>query len=212
METGSAIPSYRCQNPCDIPNRPKCNRVKAFIFFILISYSLGGIMKISLAPATLLFCIALAPLPAAAGQQEDQSACMNDAMTICSQFIPDRERVASCLISNSTRVSEACRVALTHFDQSRSPPAAASGPVAAPVNSITVNPPRASRTKLVTIKRPSAAVTANRSVGAPINLAAINSPMASRAKLATIKQPAAARTKLTKANQAASRTKTTTIR
>ena len=33
-------------------------------------------MKISLAPATLLLCIALAPLPAAAGQQEDQAACM----------------------------------------------------------------------------------------------------------------------------------------
>jgi hypothetical protein len=174
-----------------------------------------GFIKISLAPAPLLLCVALAPLPAAAGQQEDQSACMNDTMTTCSQFIPDRERVASCLISNSTRVSEACRVALTHFDQSRSPPAAAvaaSRPVATPVNSITVNPPRASRTKLVTIKRPSAAVPASRSVGAPINLAAINSPMASRAKLATIKQPAAARTKLTKANQAASRTKTTTIR
>ena len=49
--------------------------------------------KIS-APATLLLCIALAPLPAAAGPQENQAACMNDAMTICSQFIPDRERVA----------------------------------------------------------------------------------------------------------------------
>ena len=65
---------------------------------------------------------------------------MNDAMTVCSQFIPDRERVANCLISNSTRVSEACRVALTHFDQSRSPPAAAVAaerPAGAPVNAVT---------------------------------------------------------------------------
>jgi hypothetical protein len=172
-------------------------------------------IKISSAAAPLLLCIALAPLPAVAGQQEDQSACMNDAMTVCSQFIPDRERVANCLISNPSRVSEACRVALTHFDQSRSPPApavAASRPVAAPVKSITINSRGASRTKLVTIHRPAAAATANRSIGAPINLAAVNSPMASRTKLATINQPAAARTKLTKANQAASRTKVTTIR
>ena len=37
----SAIPSYRSHNPCDIPNRPKCNRVKPFIFFILISNRVG---------------------------------------------------------------------------------------------------------------------------------------------------------------------------
>jgi hypothetical protein len=70
-------------------------------------------------------CIALAPFPASADEREDQAACMNDAMTVCSQFIPDRERVASCLIANPTRISQACRMALTHFDQSRSPPAAA---------------------------------------------------------------------------------------
>ena len=40
---------------------------------------------------------------------------MNDAMTVCSQFIPDRERVANCLMSNRSRISEACRVALNHF-------------------------------------------------------------------------------------------------
>jgi hypothetical protein len=150
-------------------------------------------MKISLAPATLLFCIALAPLPAAAGQQEDQSACMNDAMTICSQFIPDRERVAGCLISNSTRVSEACRVALTHFDQSRSPPAAAVAaerPAGAPVN-----PRTTSRTKLATTNQPAAGVTGKRTVGAPINLATVNA--------------AAPRTKATKGKPVASRTSAT---
>jgi hypothetical protein len=43
-------------------------------------------------------------------------ACMNDAVTICGQFIPDRERVAGCLISNRSNVSAACRSALTHFN------------------------------------------------------------------------------------------------
>ena len=157
--------------------------------------------KIS-APATLLLCIALAPLPAAAGPQEDQAACMNDAMTICSQFIPDRERVAACLISNSTRVSEACRVALTHFDQSRSPPAAAVAaerPAGAPVNAITVNSPATSRTKLARTNQPAAAVTAKRAVGTPINLVTVNSS-------------AGARGKSTKGNPVASRAKSTTVR
>lgn len=159
-------------------------------------------MKISLAPATVLLCIALAPLPAAAGQQEDQAACMNDAMTVCSQFIPDRERVANCLISNSSRVSEACRVALTHFDQSRSPPAAAVAaerPAGAPVNAVAVNSPTTSRTKLARTNQPAAAVTAKRAAGVPINLVTVNSRTAPRAKS-------------TKGNPVASRTKSTTVR
>ena len=45
-----------------------------------------------------------------------QQACMQDAMSVCGQFIPDRERVAACLISNRSRVSPACRSALTHFN------------------------------------------------------------------------------------------------
>jgi hypothetical protein len=40
---------------------------------------------------------------------------MGDAMSICGQFIPDRERVARCLMANRNRVSPACRVALKHF-------------------------------------------------------------------------------------------------
>ena len=40
---------------------------------------------------------------------------MQDAFSICGQFIPNRERVAACLISNRSRVSPACRSALTHF-------------------------------------------------------------------------------------------------
>jgi hypothetical protein len=40
----------------------------------------------------------------------------NDALTVCSQFIPDRDRVASCLISNRSHISPACRMALTQFN------------------------------------------------------------------------------------------------
>jgi hypothetical protein len=57
-----------------------------------------------------------APGVATASQHSDQMACMDDAITICGQFIPDRERVAGCLISNRSNVSAVCRSALTHFD------------------------------------------------------------------------------------------------
>ena len=40
---------------------------------------------------------------------------MNDAMTICAEFVPDREKVAACLLSNKRRISPACRIALSHW-------------------------------------------------------------------------------------------------
>jgi hypothetical protein len=52
---------------------------------------------------------------AAPAEESGNYACVQDAMSICGQFIPDRERVAACLISNRQRVSPACRSALTHF-------------------------------------------------------------------------------------------------
>lgn len=48
-------------------------------------------------------------------QQENQNACINDAMTVCSQYIPDRSRVASCLINNRRRISAPCRAQLAHW-------------------------------------------------------------------------------------------------
>ncbi len=62
-----------------------------------------------------LLCLMLAPLAARADAQQDQDACMFDAQTFCGQFIPDRERVAHCLMVNKSKVSPACRVALKRF-------------------------------------------------------------------------------------------------
>jgi hypothetical protein len=73
---------------------------------------------------TLVLCVfAVAPAAAQSGyqaaeqtyHQEDQNACMSDAMTVCSQFIPDRSRVAGCLMHNRTRVSPPCRAQLAHW-------------------------------------------------------------------------------------------------
>jgi hypothetical protein len=40
---------------------------------------------------------------------------MSDAQVYCGQFIPDRERVAHCLMANRRRISLGCRQALKHF-------------------------------------------------------------------------------------------------
>ncbi len=72
-------------------------------------------MKLRNAAAFALVCLVpqLAAIPAQA--QDDHYACMNDAMTVCGQYIPDRERVAHCLMANRSRVSSACRMALKRF-------------------------------------------------------------------------------------------------
>jgi hypothetical protein len=71
-------------------------------------------MKIGSMLILALFWAALTPA-AVKAQDDGQQACMNDAMTICGQFIPDRERVAGCLKSNRHRISMPCRTALTHW-------------------------------------------------------------------------------------------------
>ena len=65
--------------------------------------------------AVSLLCTALVPTASYADAQQDQDACMMDAQTVCGQFIPDRERVAQCLMSNRNKISQACRIALRRF-------------------------------------------------------------------------------------------------
>jgi hypothetical protein len=72
-------------------------------------------MKIGSTLALTLFGLALSFATARADDAQNQNACMGDAMSVCGQFIPDRERIAHCLMSNRGRVSAPCRVALTHW-------------------------------------------------------------------------------------------------
>ncbi len=73
-------------------------------------------IRAALAFALLGFLVAPA-LAAADPQQEqrDRDACMMDAQVVCGQFIPDRERVAHCLMSNRRKISPGCREALKRF-------------------------------------------------------------------------------------------------
>jgi hypothetical protein len=80
-------------------------------------------MKIRFALAIVTACIALAPATVRSQDsqsqypqsQEDRGACMADAFLVCGQFIPDRERVAACLIDNASRISPSCAEAIKRF-------------------------------------------------------------------------------------------------
>jgi len=72
-------------------------------------------MKSCLVIALALFCLLLRPVGALADAQQDQNACMMDAQTYCGQFIPDRVRVAHCLMVNRSKITPACRAAIKRF-------------------------------------------------------------------------------------------------
>ncbi len=52
-------------------------------------------------------------LAGAAGAQapDVQQACTPDAMRLCGQFIPDRDKVTACMKAHHREWSEACRLA-----------------------------------------------------------------------------------------------------
>jgi hypothetical protein len=81
-------------------------------------------MKTKTALALVTFCVALTPAIVKADAQEDQQACMADALSVCSEFIPDRDRVGGCLVANRSRISPACQAAIKRF----SPQTAARNP------------------------------------------------------------------------------------
>jgi hypothetical protein len=62
--------------------------------------------------------LAFAPVAATAETQEDQMACMNDAFSICGNAIPDRDRVAACLVQNINRISSRCRSVMARYSRS----------------------------------------------------------------------------------------------
>jgi hypothetical protein len=75
-------------------------------------------MKIHITSALVLLGLILSPAAAWADsqqEQQDRDACMMDAQMVCGQFIPDRERVAHCLMTNRSKISPACREAIKHF-------------------------------------------------------------------------------------------------
>ena len=48
----------------------------------------------------------------AQGSVDARQACTPDAMRLCSEFIPDAERVKSCMLAKRRELSEDCRIAM----------------------------------------------------------------------------------------------------
>jgi len=49
---------------------------------------------------------------AMAQSSEDEAACKDDALRVCGQTIPDRERTFQCMIANRDVLSPACRAVI----------------------------------------------------------------------------------------------------
>lgn len=62
-------------------------------------------------PVVVLVGAAAAAGPAGAQSPDVQTACTPDAMRLCGQFIPDRDKVTACMKVHRREWSEACRTA-----------------------------------------------------------------------------------------------------
>lgn len=47
------------------------------------------------------------------GTPEQQQACQPDALRLCSEFVPDVDRITACMIKNRMRLSAPCRAVFT---------------------------------------------------------------------------------------------------
>jgi hypothetical protein len=77
------------------------------------SAGLKHVSSFSFAAMTAL-AVGFASAPAAAqGTPEQRQACQPDAMRLCSEFIPDVERITACMVKNRIRLSPPCRAVFT---------------------------------------------------------------------------------------------------
>jgi hypothetical protein len=65
---------------------------------------------------TLAIALALsAGTVALAATAEEEQACTNDAFQFCQNYIPDRNRVFTCLVSNRDQLSVACHTVMAPY-------------------------------------------------------------------------------------------------
>ena len=58
----------------------------------------------------LVWAVSFLPAPAAAqGTPEQRQACQPDAMRLCSEFVPDVDRITACMLKKRIRLSPPCR-------------------------------------------------------------------------------------------------------
>jgi hypothetical protein len=68
---------------------------------------------------------------ATAATPEEEQACTNDAFQFCQAYIPDRERVFNCLVTNRQLISVACHTVLAPYLPAEPVVAAVKKPAAA---------------------------------------------------------------------------------
>jgi hypothetical protein len=77
---------------------------------------LNPVSCVLLAAITAAFGLAFAAgsTPTAAqGTPEQRQACQPDAMRLCSEFVPDVDRITACMVKNRIRLSPPCRAVFT---------------------------------------------------------------------------------------------------
>jgi len=75
------------------------------------------------APVTALLLLAVISTAGAQeryrGTADDQQACIDDVNRLCSQFIPDEQRIVACLAANRRNLSPACRAVFSRTREDR---------------------------------------------------------------------------------------------
>jgi hypothetical protein len=80
---------------------------------LIASFSIAALLTVGMVTAG----------PARAQSDDPRTACTPDAFRLCSEYIPDANRITACLIQKRASLSPACRV---FFTRSRATAATAS--------------------------------------------------------------------------------------
>jgi hypothetical protein len=59
--------------------------------------------------------LSLLSVSAVAQTADERRACMGDAFRVCSDAIPDRDRVAACMIKNKSQLGAPCRAVIARY-------------------------------------------------------------------------------------------------
>jgi hypothetical protein len=74
-------------------------------------WNLSGAL-LSAAAGTLAVLLIAGPTPAAAQAPDAADRCTPDVMRLCSEFVPDADRIVKCLKVKQRQLSPSCRSAL----------------------------------------------------------------------------------------------------
>jgi hypothetical protein len=86
-------------------------------------------------PRLTLVCLLFLPIPAIAQEQgtaDERQACEPDVNRLCSQFIPDRDKIILCLNQKVRELSPSCRASSCFTRSSKSAQVTAAASVVRP--------------------------------------------------------------------------------